>query len=561
VRERATHLWFGPEPAPLAGWLHEPSGDGVRGGVVLCPPFGREEVACYRALRSLADLLATAGFAVLRFDYQGTGDSANGLAGSDELDSWVSSVREAVALLRDAGVPWLGAVGLRLGAIIAARADGGTLDSLVLWDPCWSGRSFLRGQELLHRLTLGGLSAGSEADHEAGALEIPGVSLSAATNAGVRSLDLARELDAWPRERSRLCLITREGDQSRSAHAEVFEPRSSVDQYTVTGQEAMLERPPLTAEVPASTLEVIATYLATRAPEARARLRTSTRVSATVGRTPSGSPIVERAVQVGNGRLFGLFTELGGRNAVGVVVLCNPAAEHHVGPSRQWVELARRWAAVGVRTLRFDGAGTGDSPAVDIPVVAEDRRFYTDAAVRDVVEAIRFASPEEPRRVVVIGLCTGAWLAAMAARQLGVRGAVLMNQVVWDEEGRAVPFPSGPGGPEEVPLGDHPPGTGRHDPLPLLRSLSLRGVDTTVLLGSVEHQGFLEAADPGELADLTSGGAGQRGGKVAVRRLDQFDHTLLTRPARRVIADELSSIVLDQFEGDGAPSASRTSQR
>ena len=44
--------------------------------------------------------------------------------------------------------PRVGVVGLRLGATLAAAelARGGPVDDLVLWDPCATGRSFLREQ-------------------------------------------------------------------------------------------------------------------------------------------------------------------------------------------------------------------------------------------------------------------------------------------------------------------------------------------------------------------------------------------------------------------------------
>ena len=71
---RAT--WFGPEEGPLFGWLHWPDDGTARAGVVVCPPSGYEAVCAHRTLRVVAERLAERGFAVLRFDYDGTGDSA-----------------------------------------------------------------------------------------------------------------------------------------------------------------------------------------------------------------------------------------------------------------------------------------------------------------------------------------------------------------------------------------------------------------------------------------------------------------------------------------------------
>ena len=51
--------------------------------MVVCPPLGPEYFNSYRSLRHLADRLAENGVSALRFDYDGTGNSA----GQDE-DPW-----------------------------------------------------------------------------------------------------------------------------------------------------------------------------------------------------------------------------------------------------------------------------------------------------------------------------------------------------------------------------------------------------------------------------------------------------------------------------------------
>ncbi len=71
--------WFGPEMAPLYGVIHVPAGRRARGGVVICPPLGKEHVDTYRGLKLLAQELCERGFLVLRFDYHATGDSAGEL--------------------------------------------------------------------------------------------------------------------------------------------------------------------------------------------------------------------------------------------------------------------------------------------------------------------------------------------------------------------------------------------------------------------------------------------------------------------------------------------------
>ena len=72
----AEPYWFGPARAPLLGRLHRPLGGRARGGVLICPPVGIELAHSHYVLRCLARELTACGFAVLRFDYAGTGQSA-----------------------------------------------------------------------------------------------------------------------------------------------------------------------------------------------------------------------------------------------------------------------------------------------------------------------------------------------------------------------------------------------------------------------------------------------------------------------------------------------------
>ena len=146
-RVREQWLWIGPEDGPIFARLTIPEADTSRGGVVLSPSTFRDARASRRTLRWLAAALASDGFAVLWFDQFGVGDSS-GNPGDDALaDRWGEQVRSAVELLRSLGAQSVSAVGYRLGATISASECAKSslnLKSVVLWDPCESGRSYLR---------------------------------------------------------------------------------------------------------------------------------------------------------------------------------------------------------------------------------------------------------------------------------------------------------------------------------------------------------------------------------------------------------------------------------
>src|SRR4051794_23359713 len=181
----ATPLWFGPRERPLFGWLHVPDDGQVRGGAVLCPPVGYEAICAHRTFRVVAEELAARGIAALRFDYDGTGDSAGDDLDPDRVAAWSASVATAISLVRDAGAPSVAAVGMRLGTTLAAQ-HAADLDALVLWDPVWAGRMLLRQMRALQLL---GVANAGEA-REDGSISVAGTVFSGSTVDALKGLRL-----------------------------------------------------------------------------------------------------------------------------------------------------------------------------------------------------------------------------------------------------------------------------------------------------------------------------------------------------------------------------------
>lgn len=146
---------FGPVDRPMIGVFHEsvPPQSGLP-AVLLCGPMGQEGLRAHRFLRVMADRLARSGMRVFRFDYFATGDS-----GGDDLEGelvgWTDDVLAADRQLAQLAVPsplvW---VGLRLGAVLAARACDKAPrapDAMVLLDPITDGSSYLAELALADR--------------------------------------------------------------------------------------------------------------------------------------------------------------------------------------------------------------------------------------------------------------------------------------------------------------------------------------------------------------------------------------------------------------------------
>ena len=119
---------------------------------MLCNALGFEGQTEYRALWYLADRLTESGFAVLRFDYHGCGDSAGSDFDPNRVDAWVRSTNGAIDALRArAGVRDVQLVGLRFGAALAYLAARRRTDvsGLAMWWPALSGRAYARTVELI----------------------------------------------------------------------------------------------------------------------------------------------------------------------------------------------------------------------------------------------------------------------------------------------------------------------------------------------------------------------------------------------------------------------------
>src|SRR4051812_31950059 len=141
------HLWFRSGDYSLLAHLDAPRERRGRLGAVIVPPFGWEDVCCYRPLRFMAQTFALMGIPTLRYDLPATGDSSGDARDPKLVESWIQSVSDAAAELRTAtGVEDVAVVGLHLGAMLAlsAATRGADFKALVLWGPAAKGRTLLR---------------------------------------------------------------------------------------------------------------------------------------------------------------------------------------------------------------------------------------------------------------------------------------------------------------------------------------------------------------------------------------------------------------------------------
>jgi len=368
----------------------------------------------------LARRLASRGIAVLRFDYYGLGDSAGCLDDVTDAEEWTESIRQAIEYGLSLGLPNLSIVGMRMGATIAALATAKASwrpKTLVLWDPCISGRRFLREQSLLHR-TMRNLSR----DVGDAAVETPGYVFSAEAASALRSVQLpamAELPDGVP-----LLVLCRD-DRPVPRETGRWEAGGARVAF-VPGQEDLLDVPPLDAVVPEDTIDMIIEHVT---GEMNGELMDA---SALLRQEMFPLPGVrERVVSVGDG-LFGIVGEPVGESTETTAIFFNVAIESHVGPARLWVTLARRWASdLGLSSVRFDFSGVGDSPSLGSG--AQDLLYasdWIDDADRVVLEMARSS-----KRVIGVGVCSGAYAALESALRNDRVDVVAINPLLDTVEG------------------------------------------------------------------------------------------------------------------------------
>jgi alpha-beta hydrolase superfamily lysophospholipase len=431
-------LYFASGDCKLFGWLHRPGGEfAPTTGVVICKPFGYEAVCSHRSLRAFAQAVAELGIPTLRFDYSGTGDSQDVDAHADQLGAWKGDVIAGVAeLQRRTGVDRVYLLGFRLGALLATLAarECTSVKAILLVAPILSGATYLRELRVARLASslavepprLEDDGAGDGTLRTDGPLEASGFFMSASTVAALSRLDLGK-LDAPPV--GEMLVIDRADLPTARAWVEGAAKRGIQTRYVqLPGFVEMTMRAPQFAVVPHSMIAGVREWLRDRletcpAPQSESAERPATDYAVDGGavlQLPGDLPgaesaISERPVLFGSGTsLFGIVAQpRPGEPRKRAVILLNAGADYHIGASRMYVSLARRWARRGYIVLRMDLAGLGDS---DARPGRSANEVFPPAALDDIRAAIEtMRSRYAVGDVTLAGLCSGAYHALRAA--------------------------------------------------------------------------------------------------------------------------------------------------
>ncbi len=493
-----------PGASPVFAVLHGGAHPRSHTAVLICPPFGWEDMCCYRIRREWAEHLARAGHTTLRIDLPGSGDSAGAPTDPGQLEAWTRAVDGAARWLHrqfgageDGGggpghVARVAAIGISLGGLVACRAalQGAPIEELVLWSVPARGRTLLRELRAFSAFEVanapdagegagdGALGDGASGEGmpgegapdgepvDDGTLATNGYLMSAETVAALQALDLPAVEPSMVRVR-RALLLGRDGMKVSKALPEAL--GSAGAEVTVAdgpGYGAMMVETQ-DARTPVEVVEHVSSWLRGGAPRQGVPIALSAAApvpppatalgaappevgavdpSAPNGPTDHDELVIEHAgvalrerpvfVVRPGGRLFGVLTEPLGERRELTAVLLNAGPQRRTGPNRMWVEIARRWAARGVPTLRLDADGIGDADG-DATALGRVTAFYRPVYVEQTRAALDvLAERGLPPRFVVLGLCAGGYWAAQTALADGrVAAAIMLNPrtLVFDE--------------------------------------------------------------------------------------------------------------------------------
>jgi pimeloyl-ACP methyl ester carboxylesterase len=406
------------------GLLHPADGGTA---VVMCPPFGWEDMCSYRSRRAWAQSLAASGRSTLRIDLPATGESSGSPRDPGVFESWAAGAAEAAAWLRQqSGAERVVAIGIGMGGLIAARAAaaGADIDELVLWavNP--------RGKRVLRELrAFASLNADVDPDdlpersdlalpppQPDGSLAVGGFLLSAETVSALESVNLSEDGFAGSHVR-RALLLGRDGSEPDAALRASLEA-GGVEVETLPGEgyAAMMDHPQQ-ARAPLATIEQVERWLAHGEDGSARGVMPAEVPDAIEIPTPAGT-VSERGIALPQsfGDVYGMVSECPSAEDSGLTaVLFNAGALRRIGPGRLWVELSREWATRGVRTIRLDFEGLGDADG-DGTQYADTGELYKEHLIDQTLEVIdQLAERGLGSRFICGGLCSGAFWSFHAA--------------------------------------------------------------------------------------------------------------------------------------------------
>jgi pimeloyl-ACP methyl ester carboxylesterase len=415
-------------PSPVGRWWHTTYGAvaaritqpavASRSVVLLVPALGYESSSSYRTLRAAAEALAVQGHVAVRLELPGTGDAA-GATGPASLESLVGALVESVDAVRAAGAEQISLVGLRAGGSVALLAAARTpVDALALWASA-GGRRFRR------ELSLIGTAIPPDSGMPEGSVVVGGWLFPGPLLDDLAALDPAT---ATVVPDTHVLVLDREDRPSQDLLAETLRAGGATVWQRQAGQhDRFLDRPSEDSEVGVEAVAALADWFAAVVPTTASGTDLALPGSTSTDISWGTGSVTEDHVTLGSHGLAAVVTH-GPTPSRDILLFLNSGSDPHHGPGRAWVEYARELALRGQDVARVDFRGWGDSPSA----VGETGRPYDAHHGDDALSAAEALRDLGYDRVVLSGLCAGAWVSLDLARRAPVDAVLALNaQLYW----------------------------------------------------------------------------------------------------------------------------------
>ncbi|TXI12571.1 MAG: alpha/beta fold hydrolase [Rhizobium sp.] len=428
TRSAATPVTF----AGTVGLYTSATTPSCNAAVLFLSPWGFEEMCVRKFWRILAEDLAGAGIASLRFDYAGTGDALDVTDRGEGLAPWQETALAAAAKLKAlSGCERLILVSQGLGSAIAAtlaeRLSG--IDGIAFLAPVISGRAYLRELTVWSKMIDESMGL-PETQRQTEGVTVASLRMPDSAADAVRKLNLTT-LDKLQTPN---CLVLmrpgRPGDADFARHLETLGPH--VEQAAYEGYDDLVSNPTV-AVMPAAAGRRIIEWTQSVAGQ-RDRIAAAA-LTPTLAEPLVGDGFRETPIRFGESeRMVGILCEPEGSDRAGATaLLLTTAYDRHAGWGRMSVMMARTLARDGIASLRFDTANVGDSPPLSD---APEQVLYSREQHRDVAEALDLLETRGLLPAYVVGRCSGGYLAFQAAvRDPRCGGLITVNPYSfhWDE--------------------------------------------------------------------------------------------------------------------------------
>ncbi|WP_299809890.1 alpha/beta hydrolase [uncultured Roseibium sp.] len=401
-------------------------------GVLLCRPWGRDEVCCRKFYRTLADVLAASGYPTLRFDYSGTVDSLDPDA-DEGLEDWVRGAEKSADVLKDiSGCERIVVFGLGLGAVVSHELAGRRhdLSGAIIAAPIVNGRRYIREINLLAKMLY-------ETEHiPLNLLDTRKTSVLGNVMPGKVAEDVSRKKLDDPATLTQIPLLffSRGKNKSDCSYAKDLKARSRHVTVKEFHEFEDLTAEVLTSKVPFDLIESCLGWMRETQPARKSFP------------APVNADKYPPVLTADNFTETAAFVETRKKKLLTVTtrpVSCSPDApvfifgntggyDHHGGLARDSVTAARALAEAGAISIRFDGSNTGDSYP-DLP--AGEETLYSETSIQDFKNIVDFAAARFEGPITLVGRCSSAYSAFhLAARDQRVRQLILVNQLkyIWD---------------------------------------------------------------------------------------------------------------------------------